>query len=403
MLAAGESAKAREERRAADIVVAVRGGGDPGEAARTAQRVGRELRAAYTERPAVVLLLSDGRPGAPPEPAGVEPVTLLPWSHPGQGEVEALLRAAESFGASAAALVSPDGDAGPLDAARHLLGPVLEGGHDLVSPVHASHRFDGVLSTGIVYPLLRALFGKRLRQPLGEELAVSRGLAMHLLGQAWHADPAHAGDRLWLTTSVLAGPFRVCEAYVGPRARRAPEAQPDLAGSLAQVLGILFHEMRRQAATWQRVKGSRPVPAFGEPQPPPGDLRPPAVGSLLSAFQLGYQELGRLWGLVMPPQTLLTLKRLSLTPEASFGIDDAVWARIVYDFAVGYHLALMDRALLLRSLTPLYLGWVAGFVRETGDLEPAAVEGRVERLCRAFEAAKPYLISRWRWPDRFNP
>jgi len=42
-------------------------------------------------------------------------------------------------------------------------------------------------------------------------------------------------------------------------------------------------------------------------------------------------------------------------------------------------------------------------VREVRDLEASAVEARVERLCRAFESSKPYLISRWRWPDRFNP
>jgi hypothetical protein len=106
---------------------------------------------------------------------------------------------------------------------------------------------------------------------------------------------------------------------------------------------------------------------------------------------------------VLPPQTLLALKRLAAMPEEAFGMDDVLWARIVYDFAVGYHLATMDRALLLRSITPLYLGWAASFVREVRDLDWVAAEARIERLCRAFEAAKPHLISRWRWPDRFNP
>jgi len=63
----------------------------------------------------------------------------------------------------------------------------------------------------------------------------------------------------------------------------------------------------------------------------------------------------------------------------------------------------MDRTLLLRSLTPLYLGWAASFVRQVRELDAAGVEARVEVLCRGFEAAKPYLISRWRWPDRWSP
>jgi hypothetical protein len=54
-------------------------------------------------------------------------------------------------------------------------------------------------------------------------------------------------------------------------------------------------------------------------------------------------------------------------------------------------------------MTPLYLGWVAGYALEVEGSDAAAVQKRSERLCRAFESGKPYLVSRWRWPDRFNP
>jgi hypothetical protein len=37
------------------------------------------------------------------------------------------------------------------------------------------------------------------------------------------------------------------------------------------------------------------------------------------------------------------------------------------------------------------------------DAGCAEVEARLERLAAAYEGMKPYLISRWRWPDRFNP
>jgi hypothetical protein len=58
---------------------------------------------------------------------------------------------------------------------------------------------------------------------------------------------------------------------------------------------------------------------------------------------------------------------------------------------------------LLGALTPLYLGWVASYVREVSNLSSAAAEQRLERFSRAWEEKKPYLLSRWRWPDRFNP
>ena len=28
---------------------------------------------------------------------------------------------------------------------------------------------------------------------------------------------------------------------------------------------------------------------------------------------------------------------------------------------------------------------------------------RLDRLARTYEVGKSYLVSRWRWPDRFNP
>ena len=54
-------------------------------------------------------------------------------------------------------------------------------------------------------------------------------------------------------------------------------------------------------------------------------------------------------------------------------------------------------------MTPLYLGWIASYGNELESAAPAEVESRLERLSAAFESRKPYLLSRWRWPDRFNP
>ena len=127
------------------------------------------------------------------------------------------------------------------------------------------------------------------------------------------------------------------------------------------------------------------------------------VPALIASFQLGLRELEGLWGRVLPPATILALRRaVTASPEA-FRVDDALWARVVYDFAVAHYTRTMDRNQLLRSMTPLYLGWVAGFVNDIRGLDASAAEARVEELCAAFEGEKRYAIARWRWPDDFNP
>jgi len=42
-------------------------------------------------------------------------------------------------------------------------------------------------------------------------------------------------------------------------------------------------------------------------------------------------------------------------------------------------------------------------VQQVEALGAPIVEERIEALCLRFEAEKPYLIARWRWPDRFTP
>jgi hypothetical protein len=77
--------------------------------------------------------------------------------------------------------------------------------------------------------------------------------------------------------------------------------------------------------------------------------------------------------------------------------------RIVYDFSLAHRLRMINRDHLLKSLTPLYLGWVASYAHDLQADSGIFPDERLERLARAFEAGKPYLVSRWRWPDRFNP
>ena len=127
------------------------------------------------------------------------------------------------------------------------------------------------------------------------------------------------------------------------------------------------------------------------------------IGRLLDSFQLGNRDLQEIWRLVLPPATLFELQKLTRLSPDNFAFPDELWVRIIYDFALACRLRTINRDHLLRSLTPLYLGWVASYAREMETAEATAVERRLDRLSLAYEAGKPYLVSRWRWPDRFNP
>jgi hypothetical protein len=75
----------------------------------------------------------------------------------------------------------------------------------------------------------------------------------------------------------------------------------------------------------------------------------------------------------------------------------------VYDFALAHRLRNIHRTHLFGALTPLYLGWVASYAVEINQSGIATAQQRIEQLARIYESEKPYLLSRWRWPDRFHP
>jgi glucosylglycerate synthase len=103
-----------------------------------------------------------------------------------------------------------------------------------------------------------------------------------------------------------------------------------------------------------------------------------------------------LWSLSMSSDTRRELLALaSKATREEFHLADELWVRIIYDFACAHRKHTIERGHLLRSLTPLYLARVASFVLETHTLFSAEVEEKIERLCRAYEELKPYLVANW--------
>lgn len=285
-----------------------------------------------------------------------------------------------------------------------LAGPVIDDGFDYVSPFYARHPYEGALTKGIVYPLFRALYGVRLRQPaVGEFGGSARLVEAYLDDDVWERDGAQIGIDLWLAAGAAAGGYKLCEAPLGRRTyhARAEEAL-DLGTTLVQVVGALFGDLEGRVDVWQRVRGSIPVPIIGTE--PAVALETPQVNveGLIESFHLGYRELRDIWTWAIPPKSIVELRRLLDVPPQRFRLEDDLWARIVYDFALGYRLRVLPRDHLLRSLTPLYLGWLASMILQVRDLPPQGADARVEQLALAFEAEKPYLVSGWRWPERFR-
>ncbi len=292
-------------------------------------------------------------------------------------------------------------ESGSLSAvALHDLGSgVLSDSVDLALPNYDLPPHAGLVNSAILYPLTRALFATRARFPLAVDLGLSLRMAERLAVAGQRHTALNQNDALiWPISEAIAAGFNIEQFDVGTRVLPQP-SDPDIRTVLSLVTGSLFSDVEAKAAYWQRAR-RLPPPRATVPQRQTIDGHPDIM-PMIEGFRLAYGNLQEIWSLVLPPNTLLGLKRLSLVDASAFRVPENLWARIVYDFLIAYRLRTINRGHLLGALIPLYLAWVAGHINATAS--GADAERHIEAVAAAFDADKPYLVSRWRWPDRFNP
>ncbi|MBI3404930.1 MAG: glycosyl transferase family 2 [Acidobacteria bacterium] len=277
-----------------------------------------------------------------------------------------------------------------------LVRPVLERNFDFIAPFYHRHKFDGTITNGIIYPMTRALFGKRMRQPIGGEFGFSGRLTRKFLEKnVWETDVARFGIDIWMTLTAVAEGFRVGQAYLGAKLHDAKDPGADLAAMFRQVVGSFFALMETYEPVWKNANGSQPVPMFGFPFEAGVEPVVVNVERMMNAYSQGAKDLHEIYAGFLRPETLDALKANAGAAENAFRIPDVLWVHTIYEFASAFHRRKVSPDHLMQALVPLYLGRTASFVLEMREASPLQVEERVEQLSLVFEQERPYLVTQW--------
>lgn len=333
---------------------------------------------------------------------------LVPYSTP-RSDSEWVLDAADYLAAADLArergvahvlLLGPDAAALHLSALVAMQGS-LQAGADIAMPQYRTALDDGLVNSALLYPLTRALFAD-VRFPLPLDLGLSTRMLQRLAGAANRVMPQPEASLIWPVAEASMAGFTLRQVDGGERLLPQP-TESDLNVLFPAVTGSLFADLENKATFWQRARAlpaMRPTIRGNTAASPYGASD--EIRTLVENYRAAFNNLREIWSLVLPPQSLLALKKLATSSPDSFSFSPALWARTVYDFALAFHLRSLNRGHLLGSFTPLYLAWVGSFLRasESGEIAGADL---LELTAHAFEQEKPYLVSRWRWPDRFNP
>lgn len=326
----------------------------------------------------------DGTPERVVEGASGMPVAVGRYIGPsGKGSAfRAIFTAVGMLGARACAVVDSDLRSITPEWIGRLLTPVTTGDADYVTPLYARHKHDGTITNSVAYPLTRALYGLRVRQPIGGEFGLRADLAGAYLEQpVWDTDVARFGIDIFMTTTAIVRGARVAQAFLGAKVHDPKDPAADLGPMFTQVVGTLFRLAADNEAKWSEVEGSKDVPVIGAVTPVEPEAIPADPVRLRQKFAAAKREHEAAW-------------REILSAPVPDSLDATTWARFVFD-----HLAAALRRParsepIARSLLPLYQLRTASFIEEVREMNTAQSEGVIEQGARAMEDEKRRFVER---------
>ncbi|HEV8572946.1 MAG TPA: glycosyl transferase family 2 [Actinomycetota bacterium] len=335
-------------------------------------------------------------------------VTFAYRGLPGKGSAfRSIFEVARRLSVGACAVVDSDLRSITPNWLDRLLSPVVHYDYEFVAPVYSRHKYDGTITNCIAYPLTTALYGVRVRQPIGGEFGFSGKLAGHYADKkVWDTDVARFGIDIWMTTVALSEGFRVCQTILGAKIHDVKDPGKDLGPMFRQVVGSLFALSGKYRDRWWDVSGATAPTTFGFQAAYSAEPIEVSVPRLIWKFVEGYVRHHELWSRILSEESMTGVQRA--VEEASesahgFVLDADLWIKIVYDSLIAYNTRQVDAGSLLDSLIPLYFARTATFVQQAAGDTSEEAEQRVEAAVDAAVQLKPYLKRRWRdehVPDR---
>lgn len=319
----------------------------------------------------------------------VAPYHGLPGKHTA---LRTVFAAGELIQAKVVVVIDPTGPATTADRVTELIAPIASADAEFLTPRYRRHPRDGVLITQFVRPLVRALYGIALDEPLGAEFACSGRFASHCLERdIWSHEAARFAIDLWLRTEALANRYTVGQIW-RPAATTAG-TRTTLREAVRQVVLSLVESLRAHQSHWPKADGVAELRTWGtEPVMLP-DSTAWDYQALGEQARHDILEIQPLLEEVLEPDLLARL--LDDSAGSSARLDDELWVRSVYAFAAATRLGHTSIEHLADMFAPLYMWRASAFMSHTASETPATVQARLDALCETFLRLKPALVARW--------
>jgi hypothetical protein len=303
-----------------------------------------------------------------------------------------LFAAAELTQARALVVVDPNGPARNPERVTELIAPIVRSEVEFIAPRYRRHPRDGLLITQLVRPMVRALYGVALDEPLGAEFSCARRFTTHCLEQdIWEHEVARFAIDLWLRTEAVADGFAVGQVW--RPSMTAAGTGTTLREVVQQVVLALVESLRAHETFWKTTNGVAELRTWGHdpsalPAPPTWDY-----AAMAEQARHDILEIAPLLEGVLEPGALRRL--LDEVANPTVRLDDEFWVRIVYAVAAATRRGATSVEHLAGMFVPLYMWRASSFMALTAREQPPAVQARLDALCQTFQRLKPLLVGNW--------
>src|SRR3989339_179035 len=399
-----------EQLRFTDIVVGIPSYFSGSSIVHVIQTVAEGLSKYYCDSKAIIMVSDGGSTDDSREIANlvqinsynVEKIVTIYRGIPGKGSgLRAVFEVANFLKARAIAVFDSDLLSITPEWVRNFLEPVFHG-YDYVAPFYNRYKLDGTITNTIAYNLTRALYGQRIRQPIGGDFGISPELVKHYLDQdVWATDIAKFGIDIWMTTSAIVGNFKICQAKLGAKIHDHRDPSSDLGPMVRQVVGTIFQLMDQYQDYWLKVDGSMEVPTLGKFAGQKAKAFDIDQANLVEYFKVGLNNFGGVWKNIIEAKDFKIIREIARIDKGDqFLMPLDTWVRIVYRYAGAFHATPRQRFKVLDTLTPLYYGRVRSLVNELRDKTPEEAEQHFEQNALAFERMKGYMVGIWKRKEK---
>jgi len=275
-----------------------------------------------------------------------------------------------------------------------LINKILSGEYDVIAPYYYKHEYEAMITNFVMYPIMSAIFGLRIRNPVAMDCSLSTAAARVILEEEklWSKYVTGLGIDVLMAVTAIIKELKIAQASLG-KLEYFEDLKLNLAQSFREKTKFLFELMYHYMPYWTKITKIRDPPIIGEIKDVTG-IRPQLIDWLLfDAFYKLYKTHESLISEIYNEKIVKNLHEIHRNKNTKVRISSGVWTEILRDTIVAYIKKWPEKSdEIVDAFMGLWALKVLSFTNETKGMSADEAEKVIINHAKTFETARIELL-----------